>query len=68
MREQLLPAGTVLHPPPPRNVGNVVLPGNGVTGTRGRATNMASTTVDTEEAPPFDPSTTRTAYAADMSD
>ena len=68
MREQLLPTGTVLHPPPPRNVGNVVLPGNGVTGTRGRATNMASTTVDTEEAPPFDPSTTRTAYAADMSD
>eukprot|EP00984_Skeletonema_dohrnii_P000474 scaffold163_cov162-Skeletonema_dohrnii-CCMP3373.AAC.1 len=31
MREQLLPEGTVLRPPPPRNGQNVVIPGNGVT-------------------------------------
>eukprot|EP00984_Skeletonema_dohrnii_P027031 scaffold16455_cov177-Skeletonema_dohrnii-CCMP3373.AAC.1 len=65
LREQLLPAGTVLRPPPPRNGQNFGIPGNGVTGTRGRATNMASTIVSTAEGTPIDPTATRTAYSAD---
>eukprot|EP00984_Skeletonema_dohrnii_P007483 scaffold2711_cov87-Skeletonema_dohrnii-CCMP3373.AAC.1 len=72
MREQLLPEGTVLQPPPPppppRNGQNVTIPGNGVTGTRGRATNMASTHVNTDEVPPLESPATRTAYTADMSE
>eukprot|EP00984_Skeletonema_dohrnii_P028703 scaffold18756_cov80-Skeletonema_dohrnii-CCMP3373.AAC.1 len=68
LREQLLPAGRVIRPPPPRNGQDFGIPGNGVTGTRGRATNMASTIVNTAEGTPLDPTATRTAYSADVSE
>ena len=68
MREKLLPEGATILPSPPRNGENVVLPGNGVAGTRGRATNMAATVPDTEDATLYDSSATRTAFTADVSD
>eukprot|EP00985_Skeletonema_marinoi_P005952 scaffold2574_cov165-Skeletonema_marinoi.AAC.2 len=54
MREKLLPEGATILPSPPRNGENVVLPGNGVAGTRGRATNMAATVPDTKDTTLYD--------------